>query len=241
MTTMVVQQRCSAPSRRETNRPDHGADQIDRATTAFLRVRPRLLGIAHRILRDPFDAESIVQDAWVRWQMSDNAAVVNAEAFLVTTTTRLALNEAQSARRRRETPIGAWLPESPEPDRGPETLAARSDEIERAMVLLLANVTPPGRAAFVLHEAFGYPYARIADLLHVAPANCRQLVRRARRHFAAGQSRPISVTAHRKLVRAFIAAARDGDMAGIEEVLLSQVPTSPTRDLGTTDYDPAAA
>jgi RNA polymerase sigma-70 factor (ECF subfamily) len=201
----------------------HETAQLDGATRVFLRTRPRLFGIAYRILRSPFEAEDIVQDAWVRWQGADRAGVVNAEAFLATTTARLALNHLQSARRRRETPAGAQLPEAPESDVGPERVAERSDDVELAVLMLLAKLAPAERATYVLREAFDYPYDRIADLLRLSSANCRQLVRRARKRMAAGRCRPVSSTAHRRLLAAFLSAAQDGKVAALESLLAADV------------------
>src|SRR4051794_13089083 len=95
------------------------ADPLDRAQAVFLSARRRLFGIAYGILHNPYEAEDVVQDAWLRWQVTDRAAVVSAEAFLVTATTRLALNNAQSAWHRRESPAGSWLPEPPESELSP--------------------------------------------------------------------------------------------------------------------------
>lgn len=200
-----------------------GAQELDWAAAAFNRSRRRLFGIAYRILRDPSGAEDIVQDAWLRWQAADRAAVVNTEAFLVTSTTRLALNDAQSARRRRERPAGPWLPEIPEPEIGPEAGAERTEAVEDAVFLLLAKLTPPERAAYVLRQAFDYPYDRIAELLHLSNANCRQLVGRAGRHLTSERRRPVSVTAHKLLLDVFLAAARDGDVTELEHLLVAAV------------------
>jgi RNA polymerase sigma factor (sigma-70 family) len=200
-----------------------GVEELDWAAAAFDRSRRRLFGIAHRILRDPSGAEDIVQDTWLRWQAADRSAVVNTEAFLVTSTTRLALNDAQSARRRRERPAGPWLPEIPEPEIGPEAGVERTEAVNDAVFLLLAKLTPPERAAYVLRQAFDYPYDRIAELLHLSNANCRQLVARAGRHLMTERHRPVSMTAHKRLLDAFLAAARDGDVAGLEHLLVAGV------------------
>lgn len=218
-----------------------GADQLDRAVLVFLRTRPRLFGIAYRILRNPFEAEDVVQDAWLRWQATDRARVLNAEAFLVTTTTRLALNNAQSARNRREMPAGPWLPQFAEPGMGPEPEVERGDAVARALLMLLAKLTPSERAAYVLREAFDYPYDRIAGLLQLGAANCRQLVRRARRSIASERSRPVSLTAHERLLDAFLAAAKDGKFADLEELLVAGAALRSVERVCSGDYDPAAA
>jgi RNA polymerase sigma-70 factor, ECF subfamily len=218
--------------------PAHGADDTDhrdRAQVVFLSARRRLFGIAYGILHSPLEAEDIVQDAWLRWQAADRTAVLNAEAFLVTTTTRLALNKAQSAWHRRETPAGSWLPECPESDLGPEEVLERGEALEDSMLLLLSKLTPAERAAYLLRNAFDYPYDRIAELFQFTNANCRQLVRRAGRRIASERRRPVSVIAQKRLVEAFLAAARDGNFARLEELLVAavrrdagRVPRSPT-------------
>ncbi len=215
--------------------------EFDQGVRIFTRVQPRLFGIAYRILRSPFEAEDVVQEAWLRWQGTDRASIVNAEAFLATTTTRLALNEAQTARRRRETPAGPSLPEAPEPGIGPESGAQRSEAVELAVLLLLAKLTPAERAAYVLREAFDYPYEQIADLLRLGAANCRQLVRRARQRVASERRRPVSVVAHRRLLEAFRAAAQDGNIADLERILAIDAASARARAVGSSDYDPAAA
>jgi RNA polymerase sigma-70 factor (ECF subfamily) len=198
-------------------------DHLDPAQAVFLSARRRLFGIAYRILRNADEAEDIVQDAWLRWQATDRTAVVNAEAFLVTTTTRLALNNAQSAWHRRETPAGSWLPEHPESELGPEEDLECGEAVEDAMLALLAKLRPAERAAYLLRRAFDYPYDAIAELLQLSNANCRQLVGRAGRRIASERRRPVSLTAHKCLVDAFRAAAHDGNLAQLEELLLAAV------------------
>jgi RNA polymerase sigma-70 factor, ECF subfamily len=198
-------------------------DHLDPAQAVFLSARRRLFGIAYRILHNPDEAEDIVQDAWLRWQATDRTAVVNAEAFLVTTTTRLALNDAQSAWHRREAPAGSWLPEHRELELGPEEDLERGEAVEDTMLLLLSKLTPAERAAYLLRHAFDYPYDRIAELLQVSNANCRQLVRRAGQSIASERRRPVSLTAHKRLVEAFLAAAHDGNFVQLEELLVAAV------------------
>jgi RNA polymerase sigma-70 factor, ECF subfamily len=217
-----------------------GLHELDRAVLVFMRARPRLFGIACRILRDPLDAEDVVQDAWIRWQATDRASVVNANAFLVTATTRLALNQAQSARRRRERPAGGRLPDVPEPGPGPGPEIERGEAIEHAMSLL-AQLTPSELAAYVLREAFDYPYEQIADLLELSVTNCRQLVRRARQRIASRRDRPAGLTMQRQLVEAFLAAAHGGSLAALEDLLVAGL-ASPSRSrVSSGGDDPTAA
>ena len=135
----------------------------------------------------------------------------------------LALNDAQSARRRRERPAGPTLPEIRDPEIGPEAGAERTEAVENAVFLLLAKLTPTERAAYVLRQAFDYPYPRIAELLQLSNANCRQLVGRAGRHLMSERRRPVSVTAQKGLLDAFLAAAREGDVDDLEHLLVAGV------------------
>lgn len=208
---------------RDPARAADDVDQLDQAQVVFLGARRRLFGIAYGILRNPFEAEDIVQDAWLRWQAADRDAVVNAEAFLVTTTTRLALNDAQSAWHRRETPAGPWLPQRPESEPGPEVDVERGEAVEDTMLLLLSKLTPAERAAYLLRHAFDYPYERIAELLQFSTANCRQLVRRAGQRLASDRRRPVGLGAHKRIVEAFLAAAHDGNFADLEALLVAAV------------------
>lgn len=212
------------------------AGPLDSAAEEFVNARPRLLGIARRILRDPVEAEDIVQDAWIRWQGADRGSVANPQAFLTTTTTRLALNQAQCARRRRECPAGSCLRDLPTPAEGPEPCAERREGVELAVSVMLAKLNPNQRAAYVLREAFGYEYERIADLLELSPANCRQLVRRARRSLVTSPHRPVSAAARRRLHRAFVAAAQDGDFEALEHLLAA---SAASRTFDSTVQRPA--
>jgi RNA polymerase sigma-70 factor, ECF subfamily len=203
-----------APERRTTD--DAGlADDV----AAFGAVRSRLMGIAYRILGSWSEAEDVVQDAWLRWQLYDRAIVVNPTAFLVTTTTRLAINAAQSARVRRESSVGRWLPEPVAPGDDPALGAEHGDVLELGILLLLERLAPTERAAYVLHEAFGYPYLQIAHILQTTEVNARQLVSRARKHLATRRCRPASRIQHQRLLHAFVAAARHGDVDDLEKLL----------------------
>src|SRR5262245_35163674 len=135
---------------------DPGQRDLTRATVAFAAVRPRLFGIAYRMLGTAVEAEDVVQEAWLRWQAADRGAVRDPEAFLVTTTTRLALNVVQSARKRRETYIGPWLPEPVDTRDDPELGAERREALALAVLVLLEKLSPAERAAYVLREAFDY-------------------------------------------------------------------------------------
>lgn len=208
--------------------PMAGADvrRDDGGLAAFLGVRARLFGIAYRMLGSAAEAEDIVQDVWVRWQTTDRSVVRDVAAFLVTTTTRLAINVIQSARSRRETYVGPWLPEPVDTSADPGLGAERGEALELAVLMLLEKLSPAERAAYVLREAFDYPYRRIADILRLEEANTRQLVTRARRHVADGRRAPVSPAEQRRLLHAFVAAARRGDEAALTGLFAADVVSS---------------
>jgi RNA polymerase sigma factor (sigma-70 family) len=195
----------------------------DDGLSAFLGARPRLFGIAYRMLRNAAEAEDIVQDVWVRWQTTDRSQVRNPLGFLVTATTRLAINVLQSARVRRETDVDPWLREPVDTSTDPGLRTERSEALNRAVLLLLEKLTPTERAAYMLREAFDYPYRDIANVLRLEEANARQLVTRARQHVANGRRTPANATEQRRLLDAFIAAAQNGDVADLEGLLASEV------------------
>jgi RNA polymerase sigma-70 factor (ECF subfamily) len=202
--------------------PDHHSADDD-GLSAFLSVRPRLFGIAYRMLGSAAEAEDIVQDVWVRWQTADRSVVRDAPAFLATTTTRLAINVIQSARSRRETYVGPWLPEPVDTSNDPRLGAERGEALELAVLLLLEKLSPTERAAYVLREAFDYPYREIAGMLRLEEANTRQLVTRARQHVADGRRAPVSPAEQRRLLDAFISAAQGGDVAALAGLFASDI------------------
>jgi RNA polymerase sigma-70 factor (TIGR02957 family) len=195
----------------------------DDALSEFVKARPRLFGIAYRILGSSAEAEDIVQDVWLRWQAADRSTVLDPPAYLATAATRLAINLAQSARSRRETYVGPWLPEPVDTSTDPHLGAERGEALEFAILLLLEKLTPTERAAYVLREAFDYPYRQIADILQIEEANTRQLVTRARQHITDGRRAPVSPAEQRRLLEAFIAAAQNGDLAALEGLFASEV------------------
>ncbi|WUW20470.1 RNA polymerase sigma-70 factor [Streptomyces sp. NBC_01463] len=199
------------------------ANSLERATKDFLSVRPRLFGIAYRMLGSVTEAEDIVQEAWLRWQKADRADVHEPAAFLTTVTTRLAINVAQSARVRRESYAGPWLPEPVSTLADPYLGAERAEALELALLLLMEKLNPPERAAYVLRLAFDYPYKQVADILETSEANTRQLVSRARKHLAAERRDRVSPAKHRRLLTVFLNAAQTGDLAALEDVLTADV------------------
>jgi RNA polymerase sigma factor (sigma-70 family) len=195
----------------------------DDGLSAFLSARPRLFGIAYRMLGSAAEAEDIVQDVWIRWQTTDRRPVCNPLAFLVTATTRLAINVLQSAHARRETDVGPSLPEPVDTSADPALGAERGEALNLAVLLLLERLSPTERAAYVLREAFNHPYRQIADILRVEEANARQLVTRAREHVSGRRRAPVSPAAQRCLLNAFVGAARTGDLARLERLFTSDV------------------
>lgn len=193
------------------------------ALAVFIGVRSRLFGIAYRMLGSAAEAEDIVQDVWLRWQAIDRSMVLNAPAYLARTTMRLAINLAQSARSRRETYVGTWLAEPVDTSPNPQLQAERGEALEHAVLVLLETLSPTERAAYVLREAFSYRYRHIADILRLGEANIRQLVTRARKHVADRPRGPVSSAERRRLRDAFIAAAKQGECAALEELFASDV------------------
>jgi RNA polymerase sigma factor (sigma-70 family) len=201
----------SLPFSMETTENDDGL-------SVFFDVRPRLFGIAYRMLGSAAEAEDIVQDVWLRWQSANRSAVEDPPAYLATTTTRLCINLAQSAHSRRETYIGTLLSEPVDTSGDPALGAERSEALNLAVLVMLEKLSPAERAAYILREAFDYSYCQIADILQMEEANTRQLVSRARKHIADGRRTPVNAGEHRRLLEAFIAAAQKGHMAGLENL-----------------------
>jgi RNA polymerase sigma-70 factor (ECF subfamily) len=160
----------------------------DEGLSTFMSLRPRLLAIARRMLGCAAAAEDIVQDVWMRWQATDHGVVRDPAAFLSTATTRMAINVMQSARSRRETCAGPGLPEPVDASADPRVDVERGEALASGVALLHETLSPTERAAFVLREAFEYPYRDIANVLQLAEANARQIVTRARQRLAARRS-----------------------------------------------------
>jgi RNA polymerase sigma-70 factor (ECF subfamily) len=199
----------------------------DDATQEYLETRRRLLALARRIVGTRAEAEDVVQDAWIRWHSYDRAAVANPTAFLVTTTARLAINVATSARARHETHLDATLPEPAGWASDAAPRVERRDALERGLRVLLERLAPTERAAYVLRQAFDYPYARIAEMLGTSEANARQIVSRAGRRLSSENRRPVRLEEVKGLLRCFLGAATQGAMAPLEQALLSASPTAP--------------
>jgi RNA polymerase sigma-70 factor (TIGR02957 family) len=184
----------------------------------FEAQRPRLFGIAYRIIGEASEAEDVVQDAYLRWRSAEG--VSRPAAWLTTVVTNLCINRLTSARARRERYVGPWLPEPVATGNDPLELAERRDTMTMGFLVLLEKLTPPERAVFVLREAFDYAHRDIGEVLGIDEANARQLYHRAqsrvgdaRRRFSAS---PEDGT---KLVERFLAATVEGDVAGLEQIL----------------------
>jgi RNA polymerase sigma-70 factor (ECF subfamily) len=195
-------------------------------TDTFQTHRPRLFALAYRLLGSRSDAEDIVQDAWLRWQGADTAAIRDPEGWLVTATTRLGLDRLRAVRNARVQYVGPWLPEpleialEPDPLHDPAQRHALADEVSVAFLALLEQLKPDERAAFLLKDVFDYDYPEIAPLLDHSPANCRQLVHRARQRLQAGKPRfDVSPAQHRDLLTRFMEASQRGDQAAILTLL----------------------
>jgi len=185
----------------------------------FEVVRPRLFGIAYRVLGGAAEAEDVVQDTWLRWHGTSRREVRDAPAFLATATTRLAINVRQSARTRHEAPIDAWRTEPIDVAADPTVGVERDEELELAVRTLLEKLSPTERAVYVLREGFDYPYRQIADVLELSEANARQLLVRARARLGGERRRPVQRDEHRCLVAAFSAASQTGDLEQLEQLL----------------------
>jgi RNA polymerase sigma-70 factor (ECF subfamily) len=229
-----------APAAVRPCRPTERDPELDRAVEEFTRVRPRLQGIAYRILGRRAEAEDVVQEAWLRWQLYDRSQVRNPTAFLVTTTTRLALNLAQTARVRREWNVGEWMREPVAPASDPSAGAERTAELEAGIRLLVQKLTPSERAAYVLRQAFDCPYPHIAAILQLTEANVRQLVSRAGKHLTTERQRRVDDGEPQRLVRAFVAASGSGEVAALEHLLAAPARASQTEAAsGLADGSPS--
>jgi RNA polymerase sigma-70 factor (TIGR02957 family) len=193
----------------------------------FTAHRPKVFGLAYRLLGSAEEAEDAVQDAYLRWSSADRAAIVHPWAWLAKVVTNLCLNRLTSARVQRERYVGPWLPEpvfTQDGALGPMESAEQRDAVSTALLVLLERLTPTERAVFVLREAFGYRHRDIAGVLELSEANCRQLYRRAVQRVATPEARftPAAERQH-ELVESFVMAAREGDLAGLEKLLAKDV------------------
>jgi RNA polymerase sigma-70 factor (ECF subfamily) len=186
----------------------------------FEAARPRLEAIAYRLLGSAAEAEDAVQESFLRWQAADTARIEVLEAWLTKVVTNLCLNQLTSARARRETYVGQWLPEpllAGDPLLGPAETAEQRESVSYAVLTLMERLSPNERAVYVLREAFDYPHREIAGILDITEATSQQLLHRARRHLAEGVDGAerrarvdIDAAAARRVAEEFLAAATSG-------------------------------
>ena len=190
------------------------------APADFEAQRRRLMGLAYRMLGSVAEAEDVVQDAWIRWSAADPAVIERPAAWLTTVTARLALDRLKSARRRRETYVGPWLPEPVLTSPGPEAAAEAADTLTLGFLAMLEVLDPVSRVVFLLTDAFGYPASDVSVAVGKSPAACRQIASRARSRIRqAKPSRPSP--ADRALADRLLQAVASGD-TGAAMALLSE-------------------
>jgi len=195
---------------------------FDETAAGFEPHRRRLMGLAYRMLGSVSEAEDIVQEAWLRWNGADRAVLREPAAWLSRVVTRLCLDQMKSARARRETYVGPWLPE-PVLDAAAvaaDAASERADDISVAFLLALERLSPLERAAFLLHDVFDMDFSDVARTLGREAAACRQLAARARAHLKAERARfAVAPGDGERLVQAFLAAAASGDAAAFARLL----------------------
>ena len=188
----------------------------------FERHRPRLFGVAYRMLGSVHDAEDVLQNAYLQWHQAGGAGVRNPEAWLVAVVTRLSIDRLRSASGERARYVGDWLPE-PIPTEMPPAADLRAEmasDISMAFLVLLERLSPDERAAFLLHDVFGADYGEIALVLEKSEAACRQIVHRARQRVRDDRTRfPVAPDAKERLLGRFLAGLQAGD----EDALLAIV------------------
>ncbi|MGH8081128.1 MAG: RNA polymerase sigma-70 factor [Lysobacter sp.] len=195
---------------------------MEDATQRFTRLRPRLLGVAYRMLGSLAEAEDVVQDVWLGWNEADLSQVADSEAWLITATTRRSIDRLRRARTHREQYVGIWLPEPILSDSPatPEALQEASSDLSIAFLTVLERLAPEARAAFVLREVFDADYADIARTLDKSEAACRQIVHRAKSQLR--EERPryvVSAQAHQRLMRRFAEAWTNGDFKAMKDMM----------------------
>lgn len=183
----------------------------------FEAMRPRLVGIAYRMLGTVADAEDVVQDAFLRWLATDRGGIDRPEAWLTTVTTRLALDRLRSAQRRREDYVGPWLAEPVATAPGPEEAAELADSLTLGFLAVLDRLTPVERAVFLLADVFAVPFAEIAQTVGKSAAACRQIATRARARVRTERVAPPPCHdgTDRRVVEELLVAVANGDIAGV--------------------------
>jgi RNA polymerase sigma-70 factor (TIGR02957 family) len=195
---------------------------------AVEQLRPRAFAIAYRMLGSVSEAEDVVQEGFLRLHRAEREGerIESPRAYLATVVTRLAIDQLRSARARRETYVGEWLPEPllADPESDPARQAEVADTLSLSFLVLLETLSPEQRAVFLLREVFDYPYDRIAEIVDKSEANVRQLATRARKHVEQGRVRfDASREQREQLADRFLAAAQEGDMPALEALLAEDV------------------
>ncbi|HET6410411.1 MAG TPA: RNA polymerase sigma-70 factor [Chthoniobacteraceae bacterium] len=187
----------------------------------FQEHRPLLFGIAYRMLGSVTEAQDMVQEVFLRWQSQPIEEIKSPKAWLTTTVTRLCIDHLRSARVRREEYVGVWLPEPLlEAQQPPAEAPGLAESLTTAFLVLLETLSPAERAVFLLREVFEYDYDEIARITEKSEANCRQMLRRAKEHVAAGKSRfKADAARNEQLVQQFMDACRLGDTEGLLAML----------------------
>ncbi|MFD4701075.1 RNA polymerase sigma factor SigJ [Streptomyces niveus] len=190
----------------------------------FERERKRLWGIAYRITGSVADAEDAVQETWLRWERLPDGEVEDPRSYLTTVISRLCYDQLGSARARRESYVGPWLPEPVVTESGPEDRVTLDESVGLAMLTVLERLTPAERTAFILHDVFAVPFKEIAEVVGRTPDSVRQLASRARRRVRAeAPRRTVDRGEHRRAVDAFLSAVLGGDFDGLLEILDPEV------------------
>lgn len=190
---------------------------MDPRTALFQEHRSRLFGLAYRMLGTPSDAEDVLHDAWLRWHAQDVDALDDPEAWLVTVTTRIALDRLRRAKTERAHYTGPWLPEPLVPDEErPEATLERGETIALSFLLLLERLSPEERAAFLLFEVFDYSHAETAAILGIGEDACRQRVHRAKARLREGRPRfSADVRARQRMIQRFTEAMKNPDLESL--------------------------
>jgi RNA polymerase sigma-70 factor (ECF subfamily) len=191
----------------------------------FEQHRPRLWGVAYRMLGSRAEAEDLLQEAYVRWHRADTSGVRIPEAWLVTTVTRLSIDRLRELRRERDTYVGPWLPEPLVAQAAPpaDEAAELASDLSVAFLALLERLAPEERAAFLLHEVFESDYADIAKILDKSEAACRQIVSRARSRVRAGRPRVrVSANARVRLLEGMVRAIQAHDKDALMGLLAEE-------------------
>jgi RNA polymerase sigma-70 factor (ECF subfamily) len=194
------------------------------AVATFSEQRPKLFGVAYRMLGSVTDAEDVVQDTYLRWQevVDGGTAIDSPSAYLTTMVSRRCLDELRSARRRREEYVGEWLPEPLLVDgqHDPAEQTELADSLSTAFLVVLESLSPGERAAFLLHDVFGYEYSELSRILGRAEPACRQLVTRARRRVHERRPRfEVAPEVHTRLLNELLHATSTGDLDGLVGLL----------------------